>query len=113
MKMPSLLPVPVLVCLLTLAACAGTPPSQANRPPSSNSYEALAAKAQAEIQRAAKTGFLWLHTEKMLAESRKAHAAGDAERAKQLAQQALDQALLAQQQAAANANAKANFTIRQ
>jgi uncharacterized membrane protein YccC len=81
-------------------------------------YTQLAVQAENEIKLADKTGFLWLNTEKLLTESREAKAAADKaekdgdratakkefDRAMQLAQKAIKQAQLAQQQARDNAN---------
>ncbi len=75
-------------------------------------YDALVARAELEIQQAAEKGFLWLHTEGYLAKAREAHKAGDMENAMKLAQTALEEALLAQKQAADGARIKPNFTYR-
>ncbi len=77
-------------------------------------YNELAAQAENEIKLANKTGFLWLHTEKSLKESKEAmdaalkssdNATREAEynKAMKLAKKALSEAKLAQQQAKDNA----------
>jgi hypothetical protein len=75
-------------------------------------YDALVARAELEVQRAADKGFLWLHTETYLAKAREAHKAGDLDKAMQFAQTALEEALLAQKQAQDGARLKPNFTYR-
>jgi len=70
------------------------------------SYDELAAQAKSEIKIAKSMDFLWRDTGKILKAAEKANAAGDSGKAKKLAQKALDQAKLAQQQAKDNANIK-------
>ena len=86
-------------------------------------YNNLATQAENEIKLADKTGFLWRDTEKFMKESREAKAAADKaqkdgnrgeakaefDKAMKLAQKALKQAQLAQQQAKDNANPVAVF----
>lgn len=98
-----------LSCLLivTVSSCANDPTL------APSDYDTLAARAEREIKRASDLGFLWLNTESYMAQSREAHKAGDDESALRLAQQALDEALLAQKQAAEGAKVKADFTYRQ
>ncbi len=76
-------------------------------------YNELVARAENEIKLAAKTGFLWLNTENLLRDSKAAQAAGDMDKAKTLAKHALDEAVLAQQQARANANPQADYRFKQ
>jgi hypothetical protein len=105
---------------LALSGCAGTPPPPAtpvavtqrliDNPP--RGYDELVARAEREIKRADDQGFLWLETESHLAAARDAYQVGDTDRAMQLAQKALEEALLAQQQAAESAKTKADFTHR-
>jgi ElaB/YqjD/DUF883 family membrane-anchored ribosome-binding protein len=54
-------------------------------------------------------GFLWSDTENLLLQSKQAQARGDKKRAKALAEQALKQAQLAQQQAREQANPEAVY----
>lgn len=81
-------------------------------------YNNLISQVENEIKLASKTGFLWLHTEKFLAESKEAKAAADKadkegnraianqqfKNAVSNAKKALDEARLAQLQARENAN---------
>ncbi|HEY5682737.1 MAG TPA: hypothetical protein VIR61_03590 [Sulfuricaulis sp.] len=78
-------------------------------------YNDLATQAENEITLAKKSGFLWLHTEKFLKESKEAMAAATSasdratrgkeyDKAMKLAKKALQEAKLAQQQAKDNAN---------
>jgi len=62
----------LILCAITLAlvGCAST----ANK----EEYNQLAAQAENEIKLASKTGFLWLHTEKFLKESKAAMDASNA-----------------------------------
>lgn len=76
-------------------------------------YNELVARAENEIMLAAKTGFLWLNTESLLREAKTAQAAGDTNKAMTLAKKALDEAVLAQQQARSNASPKADFGFKQ
>ena len=81
-------------------------------------YNMLAAQAENEIKLADKTGFLWLHTEQFMKDSKAAKAAADKalkdgyktmakndfDKAMKLANKAMKEAQLAQQQARDNAN---------
>lgn len=102
----------VALCLIVsaLSGCAGN--GTAPDAFSAQDYPTLAARAAREIKRADEKGFLWLNTESHLARSREAYAAGDEHTAMTLAQQALEEALLAQKQAADGAKAKPDFTYR-
>jgi len=93
------------ICVI-LSGCGGTGAHE-------QEYNELVARAENEIKLAAKTGFLWLNTESLLRESKAAQAAGDMDKATALAKKALDEAVLAQQQARANANPKADFSFKQ
>jgi hypothetical protein len=75
-------------------------------------YAELSARAEDEVRLASASGFLWSNTESHLAQAREAHKAGDLKKAIRLAQQALDEAVLAQKQAAENADVKADYTYR-
>ena len=89
-------------------------------------YNMLAAQAENEIKLADKTGFLWLHTEQFMKDSKAAKAAADKalqdgdrataskefEKAMKLAKTALKEAQLAQQQARDNANPVANYVFK-
>lgn len=87
-----------------LAACGGMR--------ADNEYNELVAKAENEIKLANQTGYAWTNTEKFLTESKEAKKAGDMDKAMKLAKKALEEAQLAQQQAKANANPKANFSSK-
>lgn len=89
----------------TVAGCGGTAAGE-------DEYNELAARAENEIRLAAKTGFLWLNTERLMQESKAAHAAGETDKAMELARRAVDEAVLAQQQARDNANVKADFRAK-
>lgn len=102
--------------LLGLHGCAGVPesadvPAAAARQTGKN-YETLLASAEREVRRADAQGFLWLHTESYLTAAKTARAAGDIDRALMLARKALDEALLAQKQAAESTKVKADFSFR-
>lgn len=87
----------VLLLLATvLSACAGSGRS--------SSYDELYAQAQNEINVAKQMGFLWRDTERLLVDSRQAHERGDKKLALELAQEAIEQAALAQQQARHQSN---------
>lgn len=75
-------------------------------------YDALVARAQSEIKRASDKGFLWLYTESYLSDSRAAQKAGNMDEAMKLAQKALEEALLAQKQAADAAKTRPDYTYR-
>ncbi|MBI3778629.1 MAG: hypothetical protein HY274_06915 [Gammaproteobacteria bacterium] len=86
-------------------------------------YNTLAAQAENEIKLADKTGFLWRDTEKFLKDSKEAKAAAEKaekggdrvaaqaefNKAMKLAQTALKEAQMAQQQARDNAKPVASF----
>jgi hypothetical protein len=72
-------------------------------------YSELAAQADNEIKLAAKTGFVWRDTEKLMAQAKEAKDAGDTEQAIKLAKKAVKQAQLAQAQAKGNAKAGPQF----
>lgn len=106
----------LILCAITLAlvGCASTINKE--------EYNRLAEQAANEIKLANKTGFLWLHTEKFLKESKEAMAASDAasdsatreseyNKAMKLAKKALQEAQLAQQQAKDNANPDTSIKI--
>lgn len=90
-------PIIVAALAVTLGGCAS-----AGKGPSS--YDLLYSQAQDEIRVAMQMGFLWSDTENLLQQSKQAQARGDKKRAKALAEQALKQAQLAQQQAREQAN---------
>ncbi|MBW8054136.1 MAG: hypothetical protein V3V64_08985 [Acidiferrobacterales bacterium] len=90
-------PIIVAALAVTLGGCAS-----AGKGPSS--YDLLYSQAQDEIRVAMQMGFLWSDTENLLLQSKQAQARGDKKRAKALAEQALKQAQLAQQQAREQAN---------
>ncbi len=90
-------PIIVAALAVTLGGCAS-----AGKGPSS--YDLLYSQAQDEIRVAMQMGFLWSDTENLLHQSKQAQARGDKKRAKALAEQALKQAQLAQQQAREQAN---------
>lgn len=86
-------------------------------------YNQLIAQAENEIKLSDKTGFLWSNTEQYLKDSKEAKTAADKamkdgnsataknefDKAMKLAQQAMKQAQLAQQQARDNANPVAKY----
>ena len=92
-------------------------------PVNSDEYKKLAVQTENEIKLADKAGFLWTDTEKLMKESKEAKVsadqaldAGDKARAKKefdiamkLANKALKEAQLAQQQARDNATPMVNF----
>lgn len=90
-------PIIVAALAVTLGGCAS-----AGKGPSS--YDLLYSQVQDEIRVAMQMGFLWSDTENLLLQSKQAQARGDKKRAKALAEQALKQAQLAQQQAREQAN---------
>lgn len=112
--MKQTLMISLLVGSLALAGCASWRSSGSSAgaaaAPGGQSFDALAARAEEEIKLANKTGFLWTNTEKFLADAKEAQKAGDTDKAMTLAKKALDEAVLAQQQAKANANPQAKFT---
>ena len=88
---------------LLASACAGTPDEP------NDEFHRLTAQVEAEIRTTEKTGFLWRDTERLLHEARQAKQSGQVEEAMKLANQALRQAQLAQQQAQDNANAGPSY----
>jgi hypothetical protein len=95
-------PIIVAALAVTLGGCAS-----AGKGPSS--YDLLYSQAQDEIRVAMQMGFLWSDTENLLLQSKQAQARGEKKRAKALAEQALKQAQLAQQQAREQANPEAVY----
>ncbi len=95
-------PIIVAALAVTLGGCAS-----AGKGPSS--YDLLYSQVQDEIRVAMQMGFLWSDTENLLLQSKQAQARGDKKRAKALAEQALKQAQLAQQQAREQANPEAVY----
>ncbi len=105
--------------VIVLTGCAGGSTSTA----SNEAYAALVTQTENEIKLASKTGFLWLNTENILKDAQAAkdnadkarqagdHAMADSEMSKatKLANKALKEAQLAQQQAKDNANPVASF----
>jgi hypothetical protein len=108
-----------LPLVLTMAGCA----SWGDWSAKNDEYLQLIAQAENEVKLADKTGFLWSNTEQYLKDSKEAKAAADKamkdgdgttaknefDRAMKLAQQAMKQAQLAQQQARDNANPVAKY----
>ncbi|MHB8622382.1 MAG: hypothetical protein ACYC9J_05670 [Sulfuricaulis sp.] len=104
----------VLPIVLSMTGCAW----RDNWPTKNEQYNQLISQAEDEIKLADKAGFLWSNTQHYLQDSEEAKAAADKalengdnsmadsdfDKAMKLAQQALNQAQLAQQQARANAN---------
>ncbi len=70
--------------------------------------DAVIASAEKEIAAGKKAG-LWRDTEKFLDQAKKANKEGKTDEAMKLAKKALQQAQLAQKQAAAEANAKPHY----
>jgi hypothetical protein len=94
----------VAAIVTALSACTtGRPSSPAS---ASDDFARLAAEVEHEIRAAEKTGFLWRDTEQVLREARLAQSEGRYDEATQLANKAMRQARLAQQQARDNANAR-------
>ncbi len=89
----------ILFCALCLvvSGCASRPGSA--------TYEQLHAQALSEIKTAKRMGFIWRDTELLLEQAAKAWEQGEKKRAKELAQEALEQARLSQQQARQQTNA--------
>jgi hypothetical protein len=96
----------------TRSEITGNPPELKSNRDKEPDYATVVARAEREVKRAADKGFLWLNTEAYLAASREAQKAGNLEEAMKLAQKALDEALLAQKQAAEGANTKADYSYR-
>ncbi len=78
--------------MLVLAACS----SAGKR---SSTFDKLYAQAENEIKLAKQMGFLWRDTQAFLRQGKLAQEAGKKKLAMELVQEALDQAMLAQQQA--------------
>jgi len=93
---------------LTLAACAEAPTSSGGAAASNPELDATIANAEKEIAAAKKVG-LWRDTEKHLKAAQDARAAGKTDEAMKMAKKALKEAVLAQKQAAAEANPKVVF----
>jgi hypothetical protein len=94
---------------LTLAACAEAPSAPSgSAAASSPELDAAIASAEKEIAAAKKTG-LWRDTEKHLKAAKEAKAAGKTDEAMKFAKKAAKEAVLAQKQAAAEANPKVVF----
>jgi hypothetical protein len=96
------------LAIITIASVLGACASGGGRSAVANANEAfaqLAAEVEREIRATEKTGFLWRDTEQLLQDARSAQAESRYEDAKQLANKALRQAKMAQQQARENANA--------
>lgn len=94
----------LLAVTLAAALAACSTPSTDN-----DAFNALAAQAENEIREAEKVGFLWRDTEQLLADARQANRQGRHDEAMKLAQKALKQAELAQQQAKDNAKAGPSY----
>jgi len=73
------------------------------------SYDELVANANKEIKAAKSMKYEWRDTGKILKKAAEAKKGGDEAKAKKLARQALDQALLAQEQAKAESNPHVAF----
>ena len=82
----------VAMLTLVIAGC-----SSAGKRPST--FDKLYAQAENEIKLAKQMGFLWRDTQAFLRQSALAQEAGKKKLARELVQEALDQARLAQQQA--------------
>ena len=93
---------------LTLAGCAESPTTSGSAAASSPELDAAIATAEKEIA-AAKKGGLWRDTEKHLKAAQDAKAAGKTDEAMKFAKKATKEAVLAQKQAAAEANPKVEF----
>jgi hypothetical protein len=89
--------------VLTFVACSTPPPT------GEEEFSKLSLEAEKEIRAADQLGFLWRDTEKLLDDARTARKQNRHDEAMKLAQKALEQAKLAQQQAQANANAGPSF----
>jgi hypothetical protein len=89
----------VVALASVLGACAGTTTTP------DDEFSQLAAQIEREIRAAEQTGFLWRDTERLLRDARSAQKEGRHDDARKLANRALKQAQLAQQQARAGANA--------
>src|SRR5690348_12509346 len=103
MKLPTCIRAVIAMTGIVLAACAGGPTTE------DDVFNRLAVQTDSEIRRAENTGFLWRDTEQVLADARKASREGRHNDAMELAQKALRQAQLAQQQAKDSANAVPSY----
>jgi hypothetical protein len=102
--MPNQLIALLVALLLTLIGACTTPASTPD-----DDFLRFATQVETEIRLAEKTGFLWRDTDRILREAREAQKAGRHDDAMKLANQALKQAQLAQQQARLGANAAPAF----
>lgn len=93
----------IVIVVSLIGACATAPTTPGEE------FSQLASRVEKEIREAEKTGFLWRDTEKLLHDAHQAQRDGQHSRAMELANQALAQAQLAQQQAHDNANAGPSY----
>lgn len=100
------------ILVLALGGCATDEGAPAKSAAAAGDYDQLNKQAKDEIALAKKSGFLWNNTEKFLKESEEAKKAGDMDKAMKLANKALKEAKLAQQQAKDQANPKPDFTFK-
>ncbi len=89
----------VLVASLALGACA----TMESKP---KDFDTLVKEAEAAIAKAGKVGYEWRDSRKILKAAKKAHAAGQEDKAMKLATKALHQGQLAYQQYLDNRDAK-------
>lgn len=92
----------VAILALALGGCASADKRR-------SSYDELYARALNEINVAKQMGFLWRDTQKYLRLSREAHDRGDKKKAKALAEKALNEARLAQEQARQQSNPDVSY----
>jgi hypothetical protein len=92
-----------IALLVALAFLIGACARPASTP--DDEFSRFAARVESEIRIAEKAGFLWRDTDKLMQDARAAQREGRYDDAMKLANQALRQAQLAQQQARKNANA--------
>jgi hypothetical protein len=97
------------VMATALAACAPARTPIAASAAQSDEFALLVARTETEIRAAEKTGFLWRDTEQLLRDARSAQREGRRDDAMQLANKALRQAQLAQQQARDNTKAAPTY----
>ena len=95
----------IVAVISTLAACSPARHPTNAAAASNDEFSLLAARVETEIRAAEKTGFLWRDTEQILRDARTAQRNERHDEAVQLANKALRQAQLAQQQARDSANA--------
>jgi hypothetical protein len=95
----------VMVAAATMLVACAAPEKHRAIASANDEFARLAAEVEREIRATDKTGFLWRDTEQILRDARAAQAEGRYAEAKELANRALRQAQLAQQQARENANA--------